>query len=199
MQKYKGEIFMKKIGILIIFVLLMAAITTAHAENKEGSFYLTPSVGGYFFEGNQDYKDNITLGLRAGYNFTEHFGTEFFCNLLESKFEDTDGVNRVYVAGIEGLYHFIPRGSFVPFLAIGIGAIHYTSGDPELQPSKFAVDYGAGVNFFITDDIAMRADVRHVLPLGNSSKYGDNPNDIHNDLLVTLGITFAFGGKKAIE
>ena len=190
---------MKKIGILIIFVLLMAAISTAHAENKEGSFYLTPYLGGYFFEGNQDYRDNITLGLRFGYNFTEHFGTELFCNLVESKYEDTDGVNRVYVAGIEGLYNFKPRGRVVPFLAIGIGAIHYSSGDPELQPSKFTIDYGAGMKFFITDDIALRADVRHVLPLGNSSKYGDNPNDIHNDLLVTLGITFAFGGKKAIE
>ena len=59
---------------------------------------------------------------------------------------------------------------------------------------KFSVDYGAGVKlflpdrvakFFMADDVALRADVRHILPL----------NDTYNDFLYTAGIAFSFGGK----
>jgi len=39
---------------------------------------------------------------------------------------------------------------------------------------KLSVDYGAGLKYFVTDDIAVRADIRHVLPL----------DDNYNDLLL---------------
>lgn len=190
---------MKKICILIIFAVVMAAFTAAQAEVRAGSASFGLSAGGYVFEGNQDYKNNVTLGVRAGYNFTENWGSEIFCNWVPSEFEDSDSTNRVYVAGLEGLYHFMPRSSFVPFLAIGIGAIHYTSDDSRLSPSKVAADYGAGFKLFLTDNVALRVDVRHVLPLGDSLKYGDNPHDVHNDLMATVGINFAFGGTKAAQ
>jgi hypothetical protein len=53
---------MKKTGILIFFVMLMAVVTTANAEIKAGSFSVTPFAGGYFFEGNEDLKDTYTVG-----------------------------------------------------------------------------------------------------------------------------------------
>jgi OOP family OmpA-OmpF porin len=187
---------MKKAFLFLVFAMMMAVSAIAQAEVKAGSFSVTPFAGGYFFEGNQDYKDNITVGLRAGYNFTESLGLELFGTWLESEFKETDSINRVYFAGLEGIYHFMPKSRFVPFVAVGIGAIHYSSDDREFVPSKFAVDYGAGVKIFITETVALRADVRHVIPIGESEKYGDNPGYTHNDLLATVGITFSFGGAK---
>ena len=189
---------MKKLVILIVFVFVTAAFTAAQAEVRAGAVSYGMSAGGYFFEGNQDYQDTVTLGLRAGYNFTENFGSEIFVNWVPSKFKDyRDGeTNKVYVAGIEGLYHFLPRNRFVPYLALGIGAIHYTSNDNTLKPSKFIVDYGVGIKYFLTDDLSLRTDIRHVLPLGDSLEYGNNPHYVHNDLMATIGISYDFEGVK---
>ena len=189
---------MKKLNILAVSVLLLTVFSTAQAEVRAGAVSYGLSAGGYFFENNQDYKNTVSLGVRAGYNFTEHFGTELFVNWMPSEFEDErDGdTNKVYLAGIEGLYHFVPRHQFVPYLALGIGAIHYTSDDDTLRPSKFAVDYGAGFKYFVTENLSLRTDVRHILPLGSDDKYGDNPHEVHNDLMLTFGISYDFEGVK---
>jgi OOP family OmpA-OmpF porin len=185
---------MKKIVSFIVAMFVLAAFTAVNAENRAGASSVALTAGGYAFEGNQDYKNNVTLGVRGGYNFTENWGTELYFNYVPSEYKDTGADNEVYVAGVEGLYHFMPKSQIVPFLAFGLGAIHYSSGDKRLVPSKVTVGYGGGLKVFLTDNIALRADVRHILPLGESGKYGDNPHKIHNDLLATFGLQFAFGG-----
>ncbi|MBP8609933.1 MAG: outer membrane beta-barrel protein [Syntrophaceae bacterium] len=192
---------MKKIVILAAVIFTMVAFSTAYAGNKAGDFSVGLSAGGYFFEGNQDYQDNIASGVRAGYNFTDNIGMEIFVNYVPSEFEEEyrDGDrNRVYVAGLEGIFNLMPENRFVPFIAVGLGAIHYTSGDDDLVPSKMIVDYGAGIKFFVTKDLIVRADVRHVLPIGDKDEYGDNPHEIHNDLMATFGFSYNFnlGGNK---
>ena len=192
---------MKKLGILVVLMMVMVTFSTAQAATKAGDFSIGASLGGYFFEGNQDYKNNITWGVRGGYNFTDYIATEIFVNLVPSEFEEEyrDGdKNRVYVAGIEGIFNLMPDSRFVPYLAVGIGAIHYTSDDDDYVPSKVTVDYGAGIKFFARENVAVRADVRHVLPIGDDDEYGDNPHSIHNDLMATVGFTyyFNFGGNK---
>lgn len=196
-----GESLMKKLGIVAVLLFLLVSVSVVRAEVREGAFSLGLSAGGYVFEGNQDYKNNYTIGWRVGYNFTENIGAELFWNYVPSQFEDdsVDDTNRVYVTALEGIYHFNPKSDFVPFLAVGIGATHYTSSDDELVPSKLAVDYGAGFKYFMTDNLALRADVRHVLPVGDDDEqeYGDNPHSIHNDLMATMGISYSIGGVGA--
>jgi len=177
---------MKKTGILIFFVMLMAVVTTANAEIKARSFSVTPFAGGYFFEGNEDLKDTYTVGVRAGYNFTANLGLEGYLNYIPAQVEDANDADvKIYGYGVEGLYNFMPTSRIVPFVAVGIGGYRYgtPSGMPDIN--KLTVDYGAGLKYFLKENIALRADVRHVLPL----------NDRYNDLLVTFGVNFAFGGK----
>ena len=178
---------MKKIVMFIVVIMLTAVVTAAQAEVRAGSFSVTPFIGGYVFEGNEyDLKTTYTVGLRAGYNITQNLGMEGYFNYIPTEVKDAvDADVKIYGYGIEGLYHFMPEKRFVPFLALGFGGIRYNpSGHDEMN--KYSVDYGAGLKFFLTDDIALRADVRHILPL----------NDQYNDLLVSFGINFAFGGKK---
>jgi len=181
--------------------MLMVVVTTAQAAVSAGSFTVTPFIGGYNFEGNEDYQYPYlaTFGLRAGYNFTEHWGAEGYFNYVPAEtivypITNSDDVN-IGIYGIEGLYHFMPESHFVPFLAVGIGGIHYQNPAGIEDRNKLSVDYGAGVklflpesvaNFFMADDIALRADIRHILPL----------NDTYNNFLYTAGITLSFGGKK---
>ena len=195
---------MKKIFMLTVVILLMVVVTAAQAEVKAGSVSFTPFAGYYFFEGNQDLKNSPTFGLRAGYNFTKNFGIEGFGSYTQTQIQDTrywEPWQDIQTYGIEGLYHFMPEGRLVPFIAIGVGGIFYGKGytyrnssyGDYFEQSQYSVDYGAGVKFFLTDNIALRADVRHVLPL-NSTK--NNPDYLHNDFLATFGINFAFSGEK---
>jgi OOP family OmpA-OmpF porin len=193
---------MKKLWMLVAIVMMMAVVTTAQAEVRAGSVTVTPFIGGYVFEGNEYNLDPaLTYGVRAGYNFTKNLGLEgYFLYILtetDMKWNPNGDDVRIGGYGIEGLFHFFPQSRVVPFLAVGIGGIHYdfqASGNM----NKFSVDYGGGVKlffpdsvakFFMADDVALRADVRHILPL----------NDKYNDFLYTAGIAFSFGGKAKSE
>jgi OOP family OmpA-OmpF porin len=193
---------MKKIGVLIVFFMLMAVITPVQAGVKAGSVSFTPFAGYYVFEKNQSLRDSPVYGVRAGYNITENIGVEGYFSYLQTELKDYwDGWQDVYGYGVEGLYHFMPEGRIVPFIALGVGGMHYSKGytypgpgntfGDRFESNNFAVDYGAGVKFFLTDNIALRADVRHVLPIND--RY-DNPNRVHNDFLAALGVSFSFGG-----
>ena len=189
---------MKKFGMLSVIVMLLAIVTTAQAEVRDGSFTVTPFIGGYVFEGNEyDLDGALTYGLRAGYNFTKHWGVEGYFNHVltetDMKWNPNGNDARISGYGIEGLYHFFPKSRVVPFLAAGIGGIHYDF-EATNNMDKFSVDYGGGVKIFLpdsvaqlfmADDIALRADVRHIFPL----------NAAYNDFLYTAGLAFSFGGR----
>ncbi len=185
---------MRKVVMIAVAVILSACVTIAQAEVKAGSFSVTPFIGGYIFEGNEFDKDvsnedTYAAGLRAGYNFTENIGMEGFFNYVPWNNKDWNDDNEVelFGYGLECLYHFMPDSRFVPFLAFGVGGIHYDAlPEDSANHDKFALDYGAGVKLFVTDNVALRADVRHVIPF----------SDRYNNLLYTLGITFAFGGAE---
>jgi OOP family OmpA-OmpF porin len=106
---------------------------------------------------------------------------------------------RIGGLGVEALYHFFPDGNIVPFVAVGLGGMRYDFEGQSGTKDKFFVDYGAGLklflpeevaNVFFADDIALRFDVRHVIPFDD-----DSPNDRYNNLMYTAGINFSFGGK----
>jgi len=180
---------MKKIAMGIAMILLVAVAAAGHAEVRERAFSLTPFIGGYTFEGNEDLKSAPVFGLRGGYHFTKNLGLEGFFNYVPTEIESLVGNPNVklYGFGIEGLYHFMPESRLVPFLAVGVGGNRYSGSGWVNDRDRFTVDYGAGLKYFLTDNLALRADVRHViLPL----------HDRYNELLYTVGINFLFGGEK---
>jgi OmpA-OmpF porin, OOP family len=179
---------MKKLFMALVVTAFLSVMTTGHAQIKAGSFSVTPFIGGYTFEGNENLKTAPVIGLRAGYNFTKNWGAEGFCNYVPTKMKDITGDDelKLYGHGIEALYHFMPEKRLVPFLAVGAGVSRYSPPAGFESSNKFTLDYGAGLKFFLTDYLALRGDIRHVLPL----------NDRYNDLLYTFGISFAFGGAK---
>lgn len=178
---------------LLLSVSLLASATPGFAENRAGAFTVSPFVGGYVFDHEQNYQNlesSPIFGVRAGYNFTENWGAEarFGYVLAESRppnYPEAD----VYSYGIDALYHFNLTPDFVPFLAAGIGGIHhdYPAGGMGYYP-EYAANYGAGVKYFIADNVALRADVRHVIL----------PDDGLNNLEYTGGVTVQFGGVKPV-
>lgn len=180
---------MKKIFVFLVFVMMLSAVSTGYAQVRAGSFTVSPNVGVYLFEGNEDMNNNMSFGLRAGYNFTKYFGVEGFYNYVPTGVKNTNERLDYSGYGVEGLLHIFPNAKLVPFLAVGVGGIHYSAAyqdTTENKKDKFAVDYGYGLKYFVSDNVALRFDIRHVLPF----------SDLHNNLLMSVGLSFAFGGAK---
>jgi len=174
--------------ISISILLLLATATTGLAEERMGGFSITPFVGGYTFEGNQAIKNAPVYGLRGGYNVTKHFGVEGIFSYVSTEYNALAGNPDVDVYGfwIEGLYHFMPDSRFVPFLAVGTGGMLFEAPDGLKDRERFMVDYGVGFKYSLTNNLALRADVRHViLPL----------HDDYSNLFYAVGLTYSFGGK----
>lgn len=198
---------MKKTFLLIFLVVLITSFSTAQAEIKEDSYFVTPFWGISVFERNQSIHKNSnfgTYGLQGGYHFTKNISLAASLSSTQVELDTPQWYNHpwqdIYRYGVECLYHIMPDGPLVPYITLGLGGIHYTKGldasnDPETyekyESDRFAVDYGAGLKFFLTENIALQADVRHSLSLNSRQ---DNPHHIHNDLLTSFGINFNFGG-----
>jgi OOP family OmpA-OmpF porin len=168
---------------------LLSIVTVGFAQVRAGSVTVSPTIGGYSFEGDEDMDNSLSVGLRAGYNFTKHIGIEGFGHYVPTQITGTGEDVNVVGYGVEGLYHFLPDGKLVPFLALGVGGIHYSKATEDTtggKRDKITADYGAGLKYFVTEDIALRADVRHVIPF----------DSIQNNLLYTVGLSFSFGGAK---
>lgn len=186
---------MKKITSLVVVLMVVLFAATGYAQVRAGSFDITPFVSMYSFEGNEDMdQSRPDVGLRLGYNFTKYLGLEGFINYGKSEVNTWSPKLNTEVTsyGLEGIFHLLPNSSLVPFLAVGVGGIHYSYADQDTtdgKNNKWIADVGYGLKWFLSDNFALRADIRYVVPFDAR----------HNNLLVSLGLNFSFGGaKKAV-
>ncbi|HEY6838657.1 MAG TPA: OmpA family protein, partial [Geobacteraceae bacterium] len=155
------------------------------AEIKPETFSISPYIGGYTFDGVQHLETRPVYGVRAGYDFTKHFGAEavFDYVFTTSTLADTDV--SVYNYRLDALYHFFPEQRLVPYLAAGYGGI--TVDEPATATTRGAFNYGGGLKFFLTEAMALRGDVRHFITSRDQT--------LHN-IEYTVGLSFLFGGEK---
>ncbi|MCX5832208.1 MAG: OmpA family protein [Deltaproteobacteria bacterium] len=172
---------------MVIMVLILAS--SAYADNKAKAFSFSPFVGGYMFEGNENLNNKPIAGLRLGYDFTKNWGVEGLFEYLKTEYDIPALTSKTNVFGyrLEALYNFMPESRWVPYLAVGAGG-RSLGYDHELvnNRNQVALDYGAGLKYFLYSDVALRGDVRHIIAL----------NDRFNNLEYTLGATVYFGGSK---
>jgi OOP family OmpA-OmpF porin len=173
----------------LVPVLLLALLTVAHAGVTAESFSVSPFIGGYSFLGREHLETRPVFGARAGYNFTRHVGTEVVLDYVrtEGSRVDQGGVDQ-YNYHFDLLYHFMPDGPLVPYAAAGYGAItreaHYEAEDF----TRGVFNYGGGLKYFMSDKMALRGDLRHLILKRNDHSY--------HDLEYTVGVDFLFGGAK---
>ena len=168
---------------LLLLALCLSFSLTAYAAVKEKAFTITPMIGGHSFEGNLDLNDSAFLGIGLGYNLTEKWAIEGVFTHTKADGEDGASDADVQTYRLDALYHIWSDKAFVPYLAAGVGGIStdYDQGDDR---DHLLLNYGAGIKYFILDDlVALRADVRHLL---------DFPEP-DNSLQYSIGLTFQMG------
>ena len=180
---------MRRVQIGILFVALVVMVfgfQEARAEMKAGSFHISPMIGAYIFEGDQNLDTGWNAALGLGYNFTPHWGAEAFAHYVDtqSQFSRVGDVSGL-VYRLDGLYHFILSDKVVPYLAAGLGGIRL---DPDRgdTDNDTVLAYGGGLKYFIYENVALRADLRGIYSW-------DDPD--HN-LSAMLGVTFQIGGAE---
>jgi len=194
---------MRKLMVLMcVFTVVVMCAGDVLAGVKQGSVTISPSAGGYRFDSNKDLGDNGRMyNLGIGYNFTRNLGIEANFSLIDADADSCDckeNQTLVYFPRVELLYHIMPDKMFVPYLAVGGGYQFYRyDDDKNLSPAgslnlrskvddAAIVDYGLGLKVFLTDNLALRGDVRHFYDITNSA----------NDFAVTAGLVYAFGGEE---
>ncbi len=171
--------------------LLLATAAVAGAANKAETFSLTPFVGGYTFDGVQHLDPAPLVGMRAGYNFTERFGSEAVFDYAGTRVHND--VN-VYNYHLDLLYHFFPSAKAVPFLMAGYGGMTIEKVKANSY-TKGAFNYGLGLKYALTDSLELRGEVRHLLHKAKATA-AETKSETLSNVEYGIGLGFLFGGVK---
>jgi len=172
----------------------------ARSEIRGGSIEVTPFGGYNWFQDKQNLKDRPVYGGRLGYNFTPHFGIEGTVEFIKTAVDDKgltsfkegqfgfpmDDVD-LYFYHVDAVFHFMPEGRFNPFIVAGFGGAHYKPRVSDHDMAAFNV--GVGAKYWLTDHIALRADLRDYMVT-------EIIQETYHNVAATVGVTFAFGGRE---
>jgi OOP family OmpA-OmpF porin len=177
----KGQLFIS--GILFLIITLLTG--SVFAENLKGAVTLSPHIGGYIFDNDQNINSNPLYGIGLGYNFSEHLGIEGVFDYVDTDMKSTsreDVDTSIY--RLDGLYHFTPDSDLVPYLGAGVGYIDIDT-DGGASHSSGLLDFGGGIKLFITEKLAARGDIRYIIDFDEG----------YNNFAYSVGLTYMFGGK----
>lgn len=178
---------MKK-ALLLVVAGIMAVASLASAANREGQFSVSPVIGGYTFDHGQNIDTSLIYGARVGYNLTKHFGVEALFDYVSTEPKNSTTDVNLYRYGGELLYHFFPDNALVPYVAAGFAGFNFDSKVIDNR-THGAFDYGVGAKYFLNDNFALRADVRHIIyRVATFDHYTDN------NVEYTVGAYIPFGG-----
>ena len=203
MKKIHSKVPAAKIMATALLAAAFLSPSAARAETKAGSFEVTPFAGINLFEESQNLKNRFLYGGRLGYNFTEHFGIEGSLEMVNTRVEDRSlfltsrgqyraPMDKVDLAfyHVDAVYTFMPEGRFNPYVVSGIGGAHYS---PKISNHEMSlIDFGAGAKYWLSEHIALRADVRDNV-VSETFRYA------YHNVQATMGVVFAFGGHKHAE
>jgi OOP family OmpA-OmpF porin len=178
-------------AVATLFIALLVPLS-AMCEVEKGEFYISPMVGGYFFEGNQPIESGPIVALGLAYNLSDNLGIELMGKAGEFDFYYCYPYSNIpyedslygYWAHMDVLYHLWPKERLVPYLALG-GGYMWLDDERYIDTESPFAHYGAGFLYEVTEKLHLRGDVRHVLPFDEN----------HNNLSAVLGISLAFGKK----
>lgn len=147
--------------------------------------------------------DDVTFGLRYGYNFTDAWGLEFSVGRTNTSAIGLSGRDTdldLTTFDVDAIYHFNPSSRFVPYVLAGVG---YASADLDRpltgtvsgvgpvrinDDNGFTLNAGVGAKYFLTDNVSLRLDARYRY----LDKVVDRFDDSLNTFETTLGVGFRF-------
>lgn len=178
---------MKKLMIAFIATSLIVSATTVLGAEQKGPFSISPVAGGYTYEGTQHIKTGPVYGGRLGYDLTQGINIEALFDYSRTEGTKSKETATMYRFGADLLCNLLPDNRFMPYLALGITGINIDAAGHD-KGIRAAWSYGAGIKYFLTDNFALRGDVRHIIFNHDFTTF--------NNLEYILGVHIPFGGSK---
>jgi len=173
---------------------LNAAAATIELGN-EAPWYFSPALGVVDFEGDQEYSDGLFLSARLGYDFNDRWTFEAEASL--APLIDSNRVSgrpapdwndtQILALALDGLFHFTRWERLDPYLAAGIGVMHYGEEPANGSSDNLLLRGGGGVMYHFNDEWAVRADYRGIL-----AGFGDSPNA---NAMFSAGLVWNWGAR----
>jgi OOP family OmpA-OmpF porin len=171
-----------------ILLSTIACATMMLAANSDYKYEITPMIGGSLTEGNTDlYKNTVNGGLALGFNLEDSMIDQVELGALRTLKNSGyylaggthTGITRVFTNLVKE-YDLDSDISLYALAGVGVEIF-----DKERNGNESGVfgNYGAGIKYKITDQFALKADVRHLI----ETDHGDNT------LLYNLGFAIPFG------
>lgn len=178
---------MGKYVMLLAVAVVLATPLLAAAVDRGGVLSVSPVIGGISYESSQHLESAPLFGTRFGYMITGRIGVEALFDYSRTALVSTKNLLDSYRYGGELLYHFMPDNKLVPYIAGGYGGINFKgkSTFADTEKTKGSPGYGFGAKYFATEDMAWRADVRHIMY---------SYNKLQHAIEYTIGVYIPFGG-----
>lgn len=133
----------------------------------------------FFGVDHADADTGLGFNLRAGYRGHEHLAVEAAFELMDDTEFDLSNahsgkINTWTLMAITKPY--LMTGRVQPFLLAGVGLMHakvpnLEPGGPSISATEFAVRFGGGVDFYLTEHVVVAIGLDYVLPTDEISEF----------------------------
>lgn len=181
---------MKKTFIMLSAV---AALSVGALQATEYNYDITPMVGGVMPEGNLGLEDHLFYGLRVGKNIGDYFFNKVELGFDYSpsvKYEGSKEKADIYRPTFN-LLKEIPMSKYFTFYGLAGFGIEHLHKSNAVNKTRPYINYGAGLKYFLSDALSLRAEVRHGIKLNNENEA--THHYAQHNLFYSLGLTYAFG------
>ena len=183
---------MKKnlMGLALMAGLGLVSFAAAAEDGAyKGSWYALPGISYNWTDTDLNAKDDVGGFIRAGKEISQNWDVQFGGSYASID-GNTTGKYKQTLLGVDALYMF-SREKLRPFLLVGLGYAHNKLDYAVAGGSKDSVmgNVGAGVQYLVTENIGLQADLRSVWSEAN---IGADSKTVSNTVL-NFGAIFRFG------
>jgi OOP family OmpA-OmpF porin len=177
--------------------LAVSFSAAAETDSYQGSWYALPGISYNWTDSDLKAKDDVGGFLRAGKEINQNWDVQFGGSYA-SVDGNTNGKYKQTLLGVDALY-MLSREKLRPFLLAGIGYAHNKTDYSTLSASKdsFMGNIGAGVQYLVTDNIGLQADLREVWSQAEVGTTGASDSKTVANTVLNFGAIFRFGAPAA--
>lgn len=179
------------IAIIFFLLLISPALSQEYDYGRSGAYVGVNIVGGFYtrFEDeledqlsaigyvvSVDMDDGVGFGVYGGYRVHPHFAVEVEFEMLPDVDVGIDGLGDFFEIETWTLTAngkvFLLTGRTQPYLLAGLGVMEVDAEDTvgvgvSVTDSDFALRFGAGLEFYVTESVVGSAGIDYVLPTGD--------------------------------
>ena len=160
---------MKKLFLCAAVAVLGFVNVNAQDDSKggfsEGDLFVSGSVGFNSTSQDEAKENSLNFSPSIGYFVSDNIAAEFGLIVGSNKFEEGDfeSTNSNFGASLGATYFFTPSNQFSFTVGAGVSYVSSKSEiegiDDESKVNSFAIAVAPGINYFISDQFALRASV----------------------------------------